>query len=90
MKLRFLGCNHQVSIILKVARFYLKKLIDKYSVFGPSAFVVKVNILFNVVWCPRGTCVENVHIVQTRSVLFFTPHRPPCPFTADTVLLSDV
>lgn len=67
-----------------------KNLIDKYTVFGLSAFVLKVNILFNVVWCPRGTCVESVHIVQTRSVLFFAPHRPPCPFRADTVLLSAV
>jgi hypothetical protein len=68
----------------------LKNLIHKYTVFGPLAFVLKVNILFSVVWCPRGTCVESVHIVQTRSVLFFTPHRPLCPFSADTVLLSNV
>lgn len=67
-----------------------KNFIDKYTVFGPLAFVLKVNILFSVVWCPRGTCVESVHIVHTCSVLFFTPHWPPCPFSADTVLLSNV
>jgi hypothetical protein len=65
-----------------------KNLIDKQTAFGPSAFVLKVNISFSVVWCPPGTCVESVHIVKTRSVLFFTPHWPPCPFSADTVLLS--